>query len=119
MSIQSIIQETAIRIDDALVQSHRTGDRVEVNTSDLSIIMEAFAASWPQKETTEDLTAKIQYLLDAYVPSEEGHFVFPDGDSWVVRDSTKKKKSRSWIKDHHCRSRKSINEMETTKGIQD
>ena len=45
-----------------------------------------------QEKTIEDLTAKIQYLLDEYVSCEEGevHFMFPDGDSWVVRNKTKK-----------------------------
>lgn len=30
-----------------------------------------------------DLVAKVQYLLDTFVPMPEGHFTFPDGDTWL------------------------------------
>ena len=101
MSIQSAVQEAATNMDIVLAKFHKrmmssllcTGHQdqsVQVNANDLNLVMEALAATWPPKETIEDLTAKIQYLLDEYVSCEEKQFIFPDGDSWVVRNKTKK-----------------------------
>ena len=90
MSIQLAVQKAATNMDNILTKSYRINDRVEVDATDLSLIMGALAASWPPKETIDGLTAKIQYLLDEYVPCEEKQFIFPDGDSWVVRNKTKK-----------------------------
>ena len=100
MNIQSAVQEATTNIINAL-QEHRiprptSSDWINVRADDLSLIMEALAVSWPPKETIDGLTAKVQYLLDTYVSledeGEEGHFIFPDGDSWIVRNETKKKK---------------------------
>ena len=96
MSIQSVVQEAATNIDNVLAKSHKTGDWVKVNINDLNLVMEALAASWPPQETINDLTAKIQYLLDEYVSleneGEKGNFIFPDGDPWIIRGRTEKKK---------------------------
>ncbi len=107
MSIQSVVQEAATNIDNVLERFHKrmmssllcTGHQdqtVQVNANDLSLVMEALAATWPPKKTIEDLTAKVQYLLDEYVSCKEGevHFMFPDGDSWVVRNKTKKEDTK-------------------------
>ena len=93
MNIQSVVQEATTNIINAL-QEHRiprptSSDWINVHADDLSLIMEALAASWPPKETIDGLTAKVQYLLDEYVSCEEKQFIFPDGDSWVVRNRTK------------------------------
>jgi len=35
-----------------------------------------------RREHEKDLIAKLQYLLDNFIPSEDGFFTFPDGDTW-------------------------------------
>lgn len=37
------------------------------------------------KERVQDLISKAQFLLDNYVPCEDGYFCFPDGDIWESR----------------------------------
>ena len=58
MSIQSVVQEAATNIDNILAKPHEIGDWVAVNINDLNLVMEALAATWPPKETIENLTAK-------------------------------------------------------------
>lgn len=36
-------------------------------------------------EANEDLAAKVFWLIDRYVMTEDGVFTFPDGDSWDLR----------------------------------
>lgn len=39
-----------------------------------------------QQQITEELEAKVVFLLDTFnLWSEDGHFTFPDGDTWERR----------------------------------
>jgi len=53
----------------------------------------------PLKEVineAKDAYAKIQYLIDSFVPlSEDGTFTFPDGDTWYARSSVESKTKSS------------------------
>lgn len=33
----------------------------------------------------EELSSKLQFVLDNYVPCEDGVFTFPDGDAWAAK----------------------------------
>ncbi|HEC65470.1 MAG TPA: hypothetical protein ENI23_09255 [bacterium] len=50
------------------------------------IVTDCFSCAACDKKKIQDLTNKVQYLLDAYIPNKTiFQYMFPDGDVWIVR----------------------------------
>lgn len=41
------------------------------------------------REYRDDLVARLRFVLENYVESEDGQFTFPDGDSWPCKRKEK------------------------------